>query len=57
MSSSLVVLAVVIALLASRKRKLLPVTGRRFLAVFAAILILHVMVISGLMFFYHFSHS
>ncbi len=57
MNSSIVILAVVIAILASRKRKLIPVSARRALAVLAVVLMMHVAVIGGLMAFYQLRHS
>jgi hypothetical protein len=56
MNSSIILLAVVLVILASRKRKLMPVTVLRILALFAAILIVHVAVIGGLMAFYQIRH-
>jgi hypothetical protein len=49
MNSGIIVLLVVIAVLAARRRTGSPISGPRFLAIFAVILLMHVTVIGGLM--------
>jgi hypothetical protein len=58
MNSSIVILLVVIAiLLKARQRSAPPISAGRFWAVFAAVLMMHAVVIGGLMAYAHFKHS
>jgi hypothetical protein len=50
-------LLVVVASIAARRRTGTQVSGLRFFAVFAIILLMHVTVIGGLMALYHWKHS
>jgi hypothetical protein len=57
MNSGIIALLVVVAVLAARRRTVPPISGPRFYAIFALIVLMHVTVIGGLMALQYWKHN